>query len=114
VPISKHSSLSGLTVAESKLNDISRVASLTYPEEPFTLVNQTIELLTMLEEVQTGELDFFDIQYVDFFTMLHRAGHTESFSYFICSASYNPEVLLWIGDHQSTFSAFINWMELQQ
>lgn len=113
-PYSKHSTLSGLKLAESKLNTISREASVNYPDEPFKLVNQTILLLTMLEDVQTGELDFFDIFYVDFFTMLHRAGHTESFSYFLCSASYNPDVLLWVGDHQSSFSSFIDWMELQQ
>ena len=114
VPISKHSSVSGLKTAESKLNAVSREVSLKYPDEPFKLVNQTIALLAMLEEVQTGELDFFDILYVDFFTMLYRAGHAESFSYFICSAAYNAEVLLWVGDHQSAFSAFIERMELQQ
>ncbi len=113
-PISKHSSFSGLNLAESKLNTISREASVNYPEEPFKLINQTITLLIMLEDVQTGELDFFDILYMDFFAMLHRAGHTESFSYFICSATYNPEVLLWVGDHQAAFGAFIDWMELQQ
>lgn len=113
-PISKHSSVSGLKVAESKLNDIAREASVNNPEEPYKLVNQTLALFTMLNEEQTGEMDFFDIQYVDFFKQLHIATHTEAYSYFICSTKYNAESLLWIGDNKAKFNAFINWMELQQ
>lgn len=114
MPISKHSKQSGLLLAESELNTLAREVSVNYPEQPFMLINQTVRLLELLAEVQTGEMDFFDIYYVDFFITLFGAGHVESFSYFICSASYNPEVLLWVGDNQSSFSAFINWMELQQ
>lgn len=112
--VSKHSTVSGLEVAESKLNAIAREAAINNPEEPNKLVSQTRALFAMLSEEQTGEMDFFDIQYVDFFTQLHQAGHAEAFAYFICSAKYNPDVLLWVGDHQSAFNAFINWMELQQ
>jgi len=113
-PISKHSTVSGLKLAESKLNAIGREISKSQPDEPLKLIHQTIALLSMLSEVQTGELDFFDIQYVDFFTMVHRAGHTEAFSYFICSAAYNPDVLLWINDNKGAFSSFVEWMKLQE
>ncbi|MCT4589773.1 MAG: tetratricopeptide repeat protein [Carboxylicivirga sp.] len=113
-PVSKHSSVSGLKVAESKLNAIARETSVNNPEEPFKLVSQTIALLSMLNEEQTGEMDFFDIHYVDFFKQLHLATHTEAYCYFICSSKYNPESLLWIGDNKAKFNAFINWMELQQ
>lgn len=113
-PVSKHSRISGLKVAESKLNSIAREATVNSAEEPYVLIEETITLLNMLKEVQTGEMDFFDIQYVDFLNRLSEAGHAQSFAYFICNAKYNPEVLLWLGDNQSQFSAFINWMELQQ
>lgn len=113
-PISKHARVSGLQVAESKLNSIAREASINNPDEPYRLINQTTTLLAMLNEEQTGEMDYFDIQYVDFFNNLYLAGHAQSFAYFICSAKYNTEVLLWLGDNQSQFSAFINWMEIQQ
>ncbi|WP_430815712.1 tetratricopeptide repeat protein [Carboxylicivirga sp. RSCT41] len=113
-PVSKHSIVSGLQVAESKLNAIAREASVNNPEEPNRLVNQTLALFAMLSEEQTGEMDFFDINYVDFFTQLNQAGHTEAFAYYICSAKYSPDVLLWVGDHQGRFNAFINWMEIQQ
>jgi tetratricopeptide (TPR) repeat protein len=113
-PVSKHSAVSGLQVAESKLNAIARELSINNPEEPNKLVSQTRALFAMLSEEQTGEMDFFDIQYVDFFNQLHLAGHTESFAYYICSSKYSPEVLLWVGDHQKAFNRFINWMELQQ
>lgn len=113
-PVSKHSRISGLKVAESKLNSIAREASVNSPDEPYTLIEETITLLNMLKEVQTGEMDFFDIQYVDFFNRLSDAGHAQSFAYFISSAKYSAEVLVWLGDNQSQFSAFINWMELQQ
>ncbi|WP_439185574.1 tetratricopeptide repeat protein [Carboxylicivirga taeanensis] len=113
-PVSKHSRVSGLAVAESKLNSIARETSVNHPEEPYTFINQTVMLLSMLSEVQTGELDYFDIRYVDFFNRLYRAGHAQSFANFICSAKYNAEILLWLADNQSQFSAFINWMELQQ
>ncbi|WP_289054604.1 hypothetical protein [Carboxylicivirga marina] len=112
-PISQHSSVSGLRIAEGKLNAIAREAEANNPDEPYRFVNQTLLLLSMLSEEQTGEMDFFDIQYLDFFNQMQVAGHSESFAYFICSAKYNPEVLLWVGDNQSAFNAFINWMELQ-
>ncbi len=113
-PVSKHTNISGLKVAESKLNSIAREASINNPEEPYALIDKTVTLFAMLKEEQTGEMDFFDIQYVDFFNQMSEAGHVQSFAYFICSSKYNPEVLVWLGDHQSEFSAFINWMELQQ
>ncbi|MBR8537177.1 tetratricopeptide repeat protein [Carboxylicivirga sediminis] len=113
-PVSKHARVSGLKVAESKLNAIAREAVVNNPDEPYTLINQTLALFSMLNEEQTGEMDFFDIQYVDFFNQLYVAGHAQAYAYFICNAKYSTEVLLWLNDNQSQFSAFINWMELQQ
>lgn len=113
-PVSKHSQQSGLEVAESKLNAIAQEATANNPDQPYKMVNQTMALLEMLATEQTGEMDFFDIHYVDFFKQLYIAGHAESFSYFINSGKFNPEVLTWVAAHQGDFSAFINWMELQQ
>jgi len=113
-PVSKHTVLPGLQVAESKLNAIARQGMLNETPEPYRTIDRTIALIQMLSVEQTGEMDYFDIQYVDFFKQLHIAGHTESFSYFICSSKYNAEVLAWVNDNKSAFNAFINWMEIQQ
>ncbi|GEM_PF-3371087 len=113
-PVSKHVEVSGLEVAESKLNAIARETDVNNEEDLPKFVDRTIALLTMLNDVQSGEMDFFDIHYVDFFTRLFRAGHAEAYSYFISSSKYNPEVLLWIGEHQRQFDLFVNWMQLQQ
>lgn len=112
-PISKYVTVSGLNVAEAKIINISKEVSAQNPDEPLLLVNQTVALFDLLNEVQTGELDFFDIKYVDFFTELYRAGHAESFGYFICNPKYKPEVLVWVSHNQAVFNDFINWMELK-
>ncbi|WP_430812608.1 MULTISPECIES: tetratricopeptide repeat protein [unclassified Carboxylicivirga] len=112
--LSKHSHYSGLDLAEAQLHVIARKSADEVDEALLLPVQRSMDLLALLDEVQTGEMDFFDIQYVDLLVRLYRAGHAEAFSYYICSAAYKDEVLLWLGENQAAFDAFVRWMTLQE
>lgn len=118
VPISNLSSTSGLAVANMGLGLIAATYMVDEEkknlEEPYKLAQQTTELLQLLDEVKTGELDFFDIYYVDFFSLLINAGHIEVYSHYISNCMHKDKVLLWVTENNAEFSSFMEWMKLQE
>lgn len=118
VPISSLSIVSGLAMANRGVGLIAAEYMVDDTkkklEEPYKLAQQTNDLLMLLDEVKSGELDFFDIYYVDFFSLLVNAGHTEVYSYYISNCVYKDKILLWVAENNSDFNAFMEWMKLQE
>lgn len=117
-PISHLAKSSGLVNMEAEIGVIA-LSYMMNPdkkglEEPYKLAGQTNELFSLMDTAQTGELDFFDLYYVDFFNLLSRNGHTEAFSYYLSSCVHKDKVLLWLTENNSSFSSFMEWMEIQQ
>ncbi len=118
LPISSLSSSSAVMAIEIGVGAIASTYMIDEAknklEEPYKLAGQTQELLDLMDELQSGELDFFDIYYIDFFNLLTRNQHAEVFSYYISNCVHKDKVLLWITENNSPFASFMDWMELQE
>jgi tetratricopeptide (TPR) repeat protein len=82
--------------------------------DELAIFNQrTTFLFNELSKTNWDETNFWYQNYISFFNEIIKLKHTDSYTYFISNCKYKTEVLKWISTHQSSFSAFINWMERQ-
>ena len=77
------------------------------------LVQQTNKLFSHLRSHGEMNLDFWQVCYSDFFTLIDERGFTDSFVHFISDARFHSYSVLWVTEHANEFNEFQLWMQAQ-
>lgn len=83
------------------------ISGLSIPAKFVSANNHFFAVLTPSEKVKSPSA--YNDVYVPFFKDLHAAGHTEAFSYLICTPGEDPSVEAWIKTNSDKMDAFIEW-----
>ncbi|MFN8284016.1 MAG: tetratricopeptide repeat protein [Chitinophagales bacterium] len=62
-----------------------------------------------LEQLKPKTPDFWSKYYVNFYTAMNKAGHTEAFCYYISQTKYHQDISFWLKDNKKKTDALKSW-----